>query len=291
MKYMLTLIGNPLTLDQVAAVQAALPATGEPDWLAADTACDLPVDSGDAADLEATARAALAGAPVDLIAQPTAGRRRQLLIADMDSTIITVECIDELADMIGRKAEVAAITETAMRGEIDFAEALRRRAGMLAGLPTADLARCYTERVRLSPGARTLVQTMRHHGAHTALVSGGFSYFTERVREAAGFHEDQANRLAIADGALTGEVDTPILDSSAKLIALNRLMAAHGLEPDATLAVGDGANDLPMIEAAGFGVAYRAKPILAAAARARVDHNDLTALLYMQGYRTEDLKH
>lgn len=291
MKYMLTLIGNPLTRDQVAAVRAALPAAGEPDWLAADTACDLPIDEGDAALHERTARLALADAPVDLIAQPAAGRRRKLLIADMDSTIITVECIDELADMIGRKAEVAAITETAMRGEIDFAGALSRRAAMLAGLPTTDLARCYAERVRLSPGARTLVQTMRHHGAHTALVSGGFSYFTERVRAAAGFHEDQANRLEIADGALTGTIQAPILDATAKLGALRRLLARHGLAADESLAVGDGANDRPMIEAAGLGVAYRAKPVLAEAARARIDHNDLTALLYMQGYRADELKH
>ncbi len=291
MKYMLTLIGNPLTRDQVAAVRAALPEAGEPDWLAADTACDLPIDGGDAAAHEKTAREALADAPVDLIAQPAAGRRRRLLIADMDSTIITVECIDELADMIGRKAEVAAITETAMRGEIDFADALRRRAAMLAGLPTEDLARCYTERVRLSPGARTLVQTMRHHGAHTALVSGGFTYFTGRVRAEAGFHEDQANRLVVADGVLTGEVEAPILDSSAKLAALHSLINRNGLEPGTTLAVGDGANDRQMIEAAGLGIAYRAKPVLADAARARVDHNDLTALLYMQGYRADELKH
>lgn len=291
MKYMLTLIGNPLTADQIAAVRDALPQAGEPDWLAADTACDLPIDGGDAGNHEAAARMALANAPVDLIAQPAVGRRRKLLIADMDSTIITVECIDELADMIGRKAEVAAITEAAMRGEIDFAAALRRRAAMLAGLPTADLARCYDERVRLSPGARVLVQTMRRHGAHTALVSGGFTYFTGRVRDAAGFHEDQANRLVEADGLLTGEVASPILDSSAKLAALTRLIDRHGLEAEATLAIGDGANDKAMIEAAGLGVAYRAKPVLADAARARVDHTDLTALLYMQGYRADDLRH
>ena len=290
MKYLLTLIGNPLTQSQVGVVRAALPNAGEPDWLAAEKACDLPIDGGDAAAHEAAARTALDGAPVDLIAQPAAGRRRKLLIADMDSTIITVECIDELADMIGRKAEVAAITETAMRGEIDFAGALRRRAAMLAGLPTADLSRCYDERVRLSPGARTLVQTMRHHGAHTALVSGGFSYFTARVRDAAGFHEDQANRLAIADGALTGEIEDPVLDSSAKLTALQRLLSAHRLDADTALAVGDGANDREMVGAAGLGVAYHAKPVLAEAARARIDHNDLTALLYMQGYRADEFR-
>ncbi len=290
MKYMLTLVGNPLTPDQVAAVRAALPQAGDPDWLADGRACDLPLDGGEAGAHETAARTALAGAAVDLIAQPAARRRRKLLIADMDSTIITVECIDELADMVGRKAEVAAITEIAMRGEIDFAGALRRRAAMLAGLPVAELARCVAERVRLSPGARTLVQTMRRHGAHTALVSGGFTYFTERVRDAAGFHEHQANRLTLADGALTGEIDEPILDSSAKLTAMTRLLTARGLDTDAALAVGDGANDRDMVEAAGLGVAYRAKPVLAAAARARVDHTDLTALLYMQGYRADEFR-
>lgn len=226
--------------------------------------------------------------PVDVCLIPEDdNRKKRLLVADMDSTIIGCECLDELADFAGLKAEVAAITERAMRGELDFEAALRERVAMLKGLSSASLQRCYDERVRLNPGARTLVATMNAHGARCLLVSGGFDFFTSRVAAAAGFHATHANRLVEADGALTGAVGEPILGREAKLAALVDEAQALGLHLSASLAVGDGANDLAMIEASGFGVAYRAKPKVAALADACVDHADLTALLYFQGYRAE----
>lgn len=214
---------------------------------------------------------------------PAAGRRKRLLIADMDSTIISVECIDELADFAGLKTEVAAITEAAMRGELDFEAALIARVALLKGLAASALDECYAERVRLNAGARTLVRTMTALGADTALVSGGFSYFSERVAAAAGFARHQANTLLIAGGRLTGEVARPILGRQAKLAALRAITAGRGLKPDAAIAVGDGANDLDMVADAGLGVAYHAKPALAEAADARLTRSDLTALLALQG--------
>ncbi|WP_297509641.1 phosphoserine phosphatase SerB [uncultured Caulobacter sp.] len=232
----------------------------------------------------------LAGLPVDLAIQPVANRRKRLLIADMDSTIINVECLDELADFAGVKDKVSEITERAMRGELAFEGALRERVGMLKGLGVDALQACYDQRVRLNPGAETLVRTMAAHGARCALVSGGFTFFTSRVAEAAGFHLNRANTLIERDGALTGEVGDPILGKEAKLAALREETAALGLTPADALAVGDGANDLAMIEAAGLGVAYRAKPIVAAQADAKVDHTDLTTLLYFQGFRAEEFR-
>lgn len=227
---------------------------------------------------------------VDVCVQPAAGRRKRLLVADMDSTIIGCECLDELADFAGVKDQVSAITERAMRGELEFEGALRERVAMLKGLSTRTLQACYDERVRLNAGAKTLVRTMAAHGARCLLVSGGFTFFTSRVAAKAGFHEDRANRLIEADGALTGEVAEPILGREAKLAALQGESAALGFTPAEALAIGDGANDLAMIEAAGLGVAYRAKPIVAAQADAKVDHADLTALLYFQGYRVDEFK-
>ena len=224
-----------------------------------------------------------AGAGCDVNVVPAAGRRKRLLIADMDSTIIGVECIDELADFAGVKAEVAGITEAAMRGELDFEGALVARVKLLAGLPVGVLEECYAERVRLNPGARTLVRTMAALGAATALVSGGFGFFAERVAAEAGFASAQANGLVVADGRLTGEVARPILGREAKLAALKAGAAAAGIGAAAVLAVGDGANDLDMVTAAGLGVAYHAKPLLAVAADARVERSDLTALLALQG--------
>ena len=221
---------------------------------------------------------------MDFAVQPVENRKKRLLIADMDSTIINVECLDELADFAGVKAQVSEITERAMRGELAFEGALRERVGMLKGLSVDALQACYDDRVRLNPGARTLVRTMAEHGARCALVSGGFTFFTSRVAEAAGFHLNRANTLIEEDGRLTGTVGDPILGKEAKLAALQEETAALGLTPADALAVGDGANDLAMIEAAGLGVAYRAKPIVAAQAHAKVDHADLTALLYFQGY-------
>jgi phosphoserine phosphatase len=226
--------------------------------------------------------------PVDFCVQSSEGRRKRLLVADMDSTIINVECLDELADFAGLKAEISAITERAMRGELAFEGALRERVGMLKGLAVTALQQAYDERVRLNPGARTLVRTMAANGARCSLVSGGFSFFTGRVAQAAGFHSDRANTLLIADEKLTGHVGEPILGKEAKLEALEEDAAVIGVPLAAALAVGDGANDLAMIEAAGLGIAYRAKPVVAARADAKVDHADLTALLYFQGYTQDE---
>jgi phosphoserine phosphatase len=220
---------------------------------------------------------------------PAAGRRKRLLIADMDSTIIGCECIDELADMAGIKPKVAAITERAMRGELDFPAALRERVALLKGLPLEAVARVYAERVRLNKGAKSLTATMRAHGAHTLLVSGGFTYFTSRVAEDAGFEHNQGNRLLDDGKTLTGEVGEPILGREAKLIALEDAVTRYGFSFADTLAVGDGANDLDMIGRAGLGIAYHAKPVVAAAAGAAIAHGDLTALLYLQGYRASEL--
>ena len=247
-------------------------------------AVDLLVEGEDVARIRAVAESALEGQPVDICVQPWEGRRKHLLVADMDSTIIGCECIDELADFAGVKAQVSEITERAMRGELDFEGALRERVAMLKGLPLGDLQRAYDERVRLNPGARTLIRTMGAHGARCVLVSGGFTFFTSRVAQAAGFHDNRANRLGHDDTALTGVVHSPILGREAKLAALREEAEGLGLNLSQTLAVGDGANDLAMIEASGLGVAYRAKPIVAAQADAKVDHADLTALLYFQGY-------
>ncbi|KRA57702.1 phosphoserine phosphatase [Caulobacter sp. Root655] len=269
----------------IAAVRAAVAVTAETPLGegAVDLAADLPL-----AEAHAAVKAAIGDAPADFAVQPAEGRRKRLLIADMDSTIIGCECLDELADFAGVKAQVSEITERAMRGELLFEGALRERVGMLEGLSTDALQACYDDRVKLNPGAATLVRTMAAHGARCALVSGGFTFFTSRVAEAAGFHVNRANTLIEAGGKLTGRVGDPILGKEAKLAALQEETAALGLTPADALAVGDGANDLAMIEAAGLGVAYRAKPIVAAQAHAKVDHADLTALLYFQGYKASE---
>ena len=253
------------------------------------------LDEGVAADLVFSAepeagRAVLEGLlpGVDAIVQPATAREKRLLIADMDSTMITVECIDELADYAGIKAQVSAVTEAAMRGELDFAGALDARVALLAGLDEAVIARCLAERVRIMPGAKPLVQTMRARGATCVLVSGGFTRFAEPVAAEIGFHRAIANVLLVADGKLTGTVAKPIVDAGTKEATLAAETARLDLSHGDTLAVGDGANDLPMIRAAGLGVAYRAKPIVAAAAGARVENADLTALLYAQGIARAD---
>lgn len=249
---------------------------------------DLLVEGEDVAAVRAAAEAALAQTRVDLCAQPWSERRKRLLVADMDSTIIGCECIDELADFAGVKDKVSEITERAMRGELDFEGALRERVAMLKGLPLGDLQRAYDERVRLNAGARTLVRTMSANGGRAVLVSGGFTFFTSRVAQAAGFADNRANTLIETGEGLAGTVGEPILGREAKLAALKEEAAGLGIALSQTLAVGDGANDLAMIEAAGLGVAYRAKPIVASQADAKVDHADLTALLYFQGYRAEE---
>lgn len=240
------------------------------------------------AELPAAAAAAVAGMPVDWALVPVAGRRKRLLIADMDSTIINVECLDELADFAGLKAEISAITERAMRGELDFEAALTERVAMLKGLAAAALQQCFDERVRLNPGAETFVRTMAAHGARCVLVSGGFDFFTSRVAKLAGFHADRANRFIMDGETLSGAVAHPILGREAKLAALREEAAAAGVTPADALAIGDGANDLAMIKEAGLGVAYRAKPIVAAEAHAKIDHADLRAALFFQGYRADE---
>ncbi|HEY1879230.1 MAG TPA: phosphoserine phosphatase SerB [Caulobacteraceae bacterium] len=269
----------PAALEAVA--QAGRPADGLE--VLGEGAADIFVEGAALADLRAAARRGLERAGVDFCVQPAEGRLKRLLVADMDSTIIGCECLDEIADYAGLKAEISAVTARAMAGEIPFEEALRARVALLAGLEIGALQRTFDERVRLNPGAATLARTMTALGACCVLVSGGFDFFTSRVAVAAGFSDNRANRL-IDDGAhLTGEVAEPILGREAKLEALTQAAAALGLDLSQTLAVGDGANDLAMVEAAGLGVAYRAKPILAERADARVEIGDLTALLYFQG--------
>jgi phosphoserine phosphatase len=281
----------------VAADPQVLPAAQSRADLAAGASLTwTPLGPGAAEAMTETVKAgalhqALADLPVDHCLTRDDGRRRKrLLVADMDSTIIGCECLDELADFAGVKPQVSEITERAMRGEIGFEGALRERVAMLSGLPAGDLQHCYDERVRLNPGARSLVTTMAAHGARCILVSGGFDFFTARVAAAAGFQSDRANHLIEADGRLTGQVREPILGRQAKLAALREESDALGLNPAETLAVGDGANDLAMIEAAGLGIAYRAKPVVSAQADARIDHADLTALLYFQGYHASEFK-
>ena len=271
-----------------AACRSAVTAA-EIDWLAPARAFDISFTGDPDAVRAALREAAHDEWLLDLNVLPAANRRKRLLIADMDSTIIGCECIDELADMVGLKPRVAAITERAMRGELDFASALRERVALLKGLKLEALARVYAKRVRLNKGARALTATMRAHGAHTILVSGGFTFFTTRVAADAGFEESQGNRLLDDGSALTGEVAEPILGREAKLKALEDSAARYGLSFDDTLAVGDGANDLDMISHAGLGVAYRAKPVVAAAAGVAIAHGDLTALLYLQGYRANEI--
>ncbi|QFR33353.1 phosphoserine phosphatase SerB [Ancylobacter sp. TS-1] len=269
----------------IAAARAALPAPGEARLLAPGIAAEIPF-SGEG-DIAAV-RTALGAAPVDVALLPAAGRRKKLFLADMDSTMIGQECIDELADYAGMKAHVSAITERAMRGEIAFEPALRERVALLKGLPLAVVDAVIAERIRLTPGGTALVRTMRANGVHTLLVSGGFTLFTERVAAMVGFDAHRANVL-VADGeSFAGLVEEPILGREAKLAALVELRAGLGLSHADTLAVGDGANDLAMIGEAGLGVAYRAKPAVAAAAQVRIDHGDLTALLYLQGYAATD---
>ena len=292
MNYVAVLAGNRdlggITPSQAEAARRAASA-GDIHWLAHGVAAEFHLEADGHALPEALIRASLGDAPIDVAVLPAGHRRKKLLVADMDSTIIGCECIDELADFAGVKAEVAEITERAMRGELDFPEALRHRVSLLKDLDIGALQMAYDERVRLNPGARALVKTMNTHGAFTALISGGFTFFTSRVAEITGFHLNRANILG-SDGAfLDGTVAEPILGREAKLAGLIELRDARGLLPQETLAVGDGANDLAMIEAAGLGVAYRAKPLVAAAARAKLDHADLTALLYFQGYADHEI--
>jgi phosphoserine phosphatase len=287
MDFVLTLVAAPgkAALDPSTAEAARRAvAGGAPDWLERGRACDIAFSGTDPHQAQDAARAALAGKAIDAVAQGRAGRRKRLLVADMDATITEGETIDELAALAGIGPEIAAITAAAMRGELDFPTALRRRMGLLAGQPEAFLIRV-RDAMKPVPGARALVATMKKHGAYTVLVSGGFDVFTRHAAALVGFDSQQGNRLEIADGRLTGRVVEPILGRDAKLQALVGTAKARGIEAADTLAVGDGANDLEMIRAAGLGVAFHAKPVVAQSARARIDHGDLTALLFAQGYR------
>src|SRR6202012_2523785 len=266
-----------------------LPSPGAPHWLFDEVAVDIPFSgSEDVGAITARLREARGDLPIDVVGQPQLDRRKRLFLADMDSTMIGQECIDELADFVGLKAHVADITERAMRGEIAFEPALRERVALLKGLSVDVINETLKTRITPTPGGRELVMTMRAHGAYTCLISGGFTLFTRAVAAMTGFQENRANELKVENGKLTGQVTEPILGRAAKLATLIELREAFDLANLDTLVVGDGANDLGMIEAAGLGVAYHAKPAVAAAAAARIDHGDLTALLYAQGYRREE---
>ncbi|SEM28030.1 phosphoserine phosphatase [Bosea lupini] len=273
----------------LARLLAAAPAPATVERLDGEIAADLFAEAGDARKLEATLREALDGAPVDIIVQPAATRRKRLFLADMDSTMIGQECIDELAAYVGLKEKVSDITERAMRGELEFEPALRERVGLLKGIALGVVDEIIEKSITLTPGGSALVRTMRAHGGHTALVSGGFTVFTGPISRTIGFDEHRSNILLSEGNLLAGLVAEPILGKQAKLDALIELRTRFGLPDEATLAVGDGANDLAMLGEAGLGVAYRAKPAVAAAADARLDHADLTALLYAQGYRGDEI--
>lgn len=287
-----TLIANPSNPVLVPALgeEAARAAGGARlYWLADGIACDIPLPEGsDPVEAEAAIRAVIAGKPIDLVVQEEETRRKTLLIADMDSTMIGQECIDELAAEVGLKEKVSQITARAMNGEIAFEPALRERVALLKGLPVAVISEVIEKRITLTPGGKELVATMRAKGGYAALVSGGFTAFTSRVAEMIGFDENRANTLVEEDGKLAGVVTDPILGREAKVDALEDIAAKLGITPADAIAVGDGANDLGMIQLAGSGVALHAKPAVAAEARMRIDHGDLTALLYIQGYRKSD---
>ncbi|WP_313192815.1 phosphoserine phosphatase SerB [Shinella zoogloeoides] len=292
MAFVATLVANPsnpvLTPAIAEKAADAVKASGLY-WLADGIACDIALRDG--SDIHAardTILAAIAGAPIDLAVQEAETRRKKLLIADMDSTMIGQECIDELAAEVGLKDKVAAITARAMNGEIAFEPALRERVALLKGLPVSVIGEVIEKRITLTPGGRELIATMKAKGHYTALVSGGFTVFTSRIAETLGFDENRANILLDADGRLTGEVAEPILGKQAKVDALVAISERLGISPDEAMAVGDGANDLGMLHLSGAGVALHAKPAVAAEAKIRIDHGDLTALLYLQGYRKSD---
>lgn len=287
MKNTLVLLSNPSrpTLDS-GTVQAAVEIlrasgakVGMPFWLAPDVACDVPFDGPALASLGMTG--------IDAVFVASEGRRKKLLVADMESTVIENEMLDELADFLGLRDKIAAITARAMNGEIDFAGALTERVGMLKGLTVARLDEA-AKRIRYMPGAATLVATMKQHGAYCALVSGGFTYFTKLVAAKLGFDFDTANVLVHDGKALAGAVEPPILGKEAKLATLRHLSSSRGLATADAVTIGDGANDVPMLKEAGLGVAFHAKPAVAAQVPARIDHGDLTALLYLQGYRRSE---
>ena len=292
MAFVATLIAhpsNPVLTPALAERAVEAVKTSGLYWLADGIACDIALhDDQEPEAAEASIRQVLADAPVDLVVQQAETRRKRFLIADMDSTMIGQECIDELADVVGLKDKVAAITARAMNGEIAFEPALRERVALLRDLPVGTINDVIENHISLAPGGRELVATMNAQGAHTALVSGGFTAFTSVIAERLGFAENRANILLTDGDKLSGTVAEPILGAEAKLAALREIASTLSLSPSDVMAVGDGANDLPMILEAGTGVAIHAKPAVAAKAPFRIDHGDLTALLFMQGYRASE---
>jgi phosphoserine phosphatase len=279
MQQIITLIAGPGAEEVLRDCVASLGGTA--DWLAPN-ACDI------ASVTEEATRASVGELPIDIVVQPADGRRKKLLVADLEATIIENEMLEELADFRGLRVPVAEITRRAMNGEIDFVGALTERVALLRRMPQSVLCEA-ASRIRVMPGARTLIATLRRAGIMTALVSGGFTVFAERIAAELGFDRVVANRLNIAGGKLTGTLGLPIVTAATKRDTLLALAGELGIGLDATLAVGDGANDLPMLQTAGLGIAFRAKPAVAAAARHRIDQADLTALLYAQGYRQEEI--
>ena len=293
MSFTLTIISAPekpaVDAGLVAKIRSIIKVDTDFVWLMEGVACDFVIPHHpDYANLQAELHVMLADAGVDMALQPSEGRKKKLLLADMDSTMIQQECIDELADEVGLKEKVSTITARAMRGEIDFEPALKERVALLKGLNLSIVDKLFAERITYTPGGKALVGTMKANGAYCALVSGGFTHFTARVRSEVGFDEDRANRLIDIDGTLTGEVAMPILGKDAKRARLHELVKEHNVQMSETMAVGDGANDLAMIMDAGAGVALHAKPAVAAQAQFKIDHGDLTALLFLQGYKAED---
>ena len=291
--YALTLIARPesapLQPVHIKRVLQCLELSVEPQWLAPEEACDLIIDSHSSAeDITVKARDALAGCSIDIACTLNQGRRKKLLISDMDSTVINQECIDELADAIGIGPQIREITASVIQGNINFSEALRKRLLLMKGMDEKELESVYQQRITLKTGALTLVQTMRHHDAFCILVSGGFTYFTSRMAARLGFHDHQGNELIFNQGKLTGEAREPILGRSAKLDILKTLCADKGLSLADVVAVGDGANDLDMIQAAGLGVAFHDTGSLREQSDACIEHSDLTALLYIQGFRKSE---
>ena len=291
--YVITLIGNahtrPLMAATVNLVSQSLGVEIREDWLATDEACDVFFESHTCVSaLRKQTHEALQGTDIDAVCMPAAERRKKLLISDMDSTIIDQECIDELGDAIGVGNQIRDITQAVVNGEIEFPDALRQRMALMKGMEYQLLERVYKDRITVKDGARTLVQTMRKNGAYCILVSGGFSFFTSRIAKAVGFHDHQANELAFAGNKLTGDVLEPILGRTAKLETLNKLCKEKGLTPADVVAVGDGANDIKMISAAGLGVAFHGSSSLKKNANAHIDHTNLTSLLYIQGYRKSE---